>query len=204
MANMRSWIESANEDLDFTIHNVPFGLISTKRDPTTRPATRLGNIVVDLKIVAKSGLLLHDVIDAEALATLTAVSISIANTAAICMLKGIQSIDYTGPTCVTACTAKKACSQCNPESFCTESATGKFSDRRADTLRGSHHASSDAYSRLHRLLHIVSIRYLPFDVTLKLTTHLCSIEHMKNVRAGSECQRRSDRLTRTGRPKRFG
>lgn len=50
--SLRSWISSANDDLDFTIHNIPFGLISTCDNATTRPATRLGSSVIDLSKLA--------------------------------------------------------------------------------------------------------------------------------------------------------
>lgn len=46
--SLQSWIASANDDLDFTIHNIPFGLISTDDNAATRPATRLGSSVIDL------------------------------------------------------------------------------------------------------------------------------------------------------------
>ena len=56
---MKSWIDSANSvATDFTIHNIPLGLFSRcSHDDSARPGTRLGGTVVDLSILAASGLL---------------------------------------------------------------------------------------------------------------------------------------------------
>ena len=54
---MQSWIESANQDPDFTIYNIPFGLFSSPNDSTKRAATRLGDKVIDLKAISQQGLL---------------------------------------------------------------------------------------------------------------------------------------------------
>ena len=56
---MKSWIDSANSvETDFTIHNVPLGLFSRgSHNQRPSPGTRLGDTVVDLSILAASGLL---------------------------------------------------------------------------------------------------------------------------------------------------
>jgi fumarylacetoacetase len=69
---MSSWI-SAKSDSDFSIHNVPFGLISTTKDAKTRPATRIGDTVVDLSLLAKAGLLDNAGLSKEAIASLSEV-----------------------------------------------------------------------------------------------------------------------------------
>ncbi|KAF9925836.1 hypothetical protein FBU30_004456 [Linnemannia zychae] len=43
-------------DSDFSIHNIPFGIISTKSNDTRRVATRIGDYAVDLAALAQAGL----------------------------------------------------------------------------------------------------------------------------------------------------
>jgi fumarylacetoacetase len=50
---LKSWIEIAN-DSDFSIYNIPFGIYSTG-DGVPKPATRIGNTVVDLSVLADHG-----------------------------------------------------------------------------------------------------------------------------------------------------
>lgn len=73
--SLRSWILSANDDLDFTIHNIPFGLISTADNARTRPATRLGSSVIDLSQLSGYQALIDGLSEA-AMASLQAVSAS--------------------------------------------------------------------------------------------------------------------------------
>lgn len=47
---MKSWIE-VPEQSDFPIQNIPFGIFSAK-DNTPRPATRIGDTVIDLSVLA--------------------------------------------------------------------------------------------------------------------------------------------------------
>ncbi len=50
---MNSWIK-IDQDSDFSIFNIPFGIFSTgNSDP--RPATRIGDTVVDLSVLADFG-----------------------------------------------------------------------------------------------------------------------------------------------------
>lgn len=51
-----SFIE-VKADSDFSIHNIPFGVISTAQNPAPRVATRVGDYVVDLSVIAQAGLL---------------------------------------------------------------------------------------------------------------------------------------------------
>lgn len=51
----RSWVESANGDTDFPIQNLPFGLFST--GGTRRGGVALGQQIIDLAMLADSGLL---------------------------------------------------------------------------------------------------------------------------------------------------
>ena len=39
----------------FSIKNIPFGIFSTKGDSTPRPATAIGDFVLDLSVLAKEG-----------------------------------------------------------------------------------------------------------------------------------------------------
>lgn len=41
----------------FTIHNIPFGVISTQENPKPRCATAIGDYAIDLAIYAKHGFL---------------------------------------------------------------------------------------------------------------------------------------------------
>ncbi|KAG0006795.1 hypothetical protein BGZ65_003537 [Modicella reniformis] len=50
-----SFIE-VKPDSDFSIHNIPFGIISTAGKPTPRVATRIGDHAVDLSVLAEAGL----------------------------------------------------------------------------------------------------------------------------------------------------
>lgn len=50
--NLTSWIE-VPQNSDFPIQNIPFGIISTAEGP--RPATRIGNTVIDLSVLADFG-----------------------------------------------------------------------------------------------------------------------------------------------------
>ncbi|KAG0237433.1 hypothetical protein BGW42_001009 [Actinomortierella wolfii] len=51
-----SFIE-VKPDSDFSIHNIPFGVISTTENPTPRVATRIGDYAVDLSVIAQAGLI---------------------------------------------------------------------------------------------------------------------------------------------------
>lgn len=50
-----SWIK-VPEESDFSIQNIPFGVISTAEDVTPRIATIVGDTVVDLRALARAGL----------------------------------------------------------------------------------------------------------------------------------------------------
>jgi len=50
---MKSWLPIDNES-DFSIHNIPFGIFSYKNNGP-RPATRIGDTVVDLSVLADFG-----------------------------------------------------------------------------------------------------------------------------------------------------
>jgi fumarylacetoacetase len=50
---MKSWIR-AEQDSDFSIYNIPFGIFSNGNN-SPRPATRIGNTVVDLSVLADFG-----------------------------------------------------------------------------------------------------------------------------------------------------
>jgi len=51
--NLKSWIE-VSENSDFPIQNIPFGIIKTEGD-TARVATRIGDTVIDLKVLFDFG-----------------------------------------------------------------------------------------------------------------------------------------------------
>lgn len=76
---MKSWIAGANSvETDFTIHNIPLGLFSRgSHDERPCPGTRLGDTVVDLSILAASGLL-DELVSAPTREALTAGADSLA------------------------------------------------------------------------------------------------------------------------------
>ena len=53
--SLRSWIK-VQEESDFPIQNIPFGIIQRK-ERSPHVATRIGNTVIDIHLLAKSGLL---------------------------------------------------------------------------------------------------------------------------------------------------
>lgn len=44
------------EDSPFTLENIPFGVFSTKDDPTPRTATAIGDFAVNLQALSKAGI----------------------------------------------------------------------------------------------------------------------------------------------------
>ena len=44
-----------SKESHFSIKNIPFGIFSTKNDSTPRPATAIGDFVLDLSVLAKQG-----------------------------------------------------------------------------------------------------------------------------------------------------
>ena len=62
---MKSWIDIP-ADSDFSIHNIPFGIYSTK-DGMKKPGSRLGNWVIDLKALSDLGVFDSTGIDATVL-----------------------------------------------------------------------------------------------------------------------------------------
>ncbi|KAI8808910.1 hypothetical protein BJ742DRAFT_806855 [Cladochytrium replicatum] len=60
----QSWVDVA-EDCDFSILNIPFGIISTKDNPAPRAATAIGNYVVDLAQVASNDLFVGPLVSSE-------------------------------------------------------------------------------------------------------------------------------------------
>ena len=53
---MKSWIE-VSEDSEFPLHNIPFGVFRPAPEDAPRCATRVGNTVVDLSVLADAGLI---------------------------------------------------------------------------------------------------------------------------------------------------
>ena len=49
-----SWVPDMDPASDFSLANIPFGIISTASDPTPRPAVAIGTHVLDLKALASS------------------------------------------------------------------------------------------------------------------------------------------------------
>lgn len=43
------------EESHFSIKNIPFGIFSSRSDSTPRPATAIGEFVIDLSMLAKQG-----------------------------------------------------------------------------------------------------------------------------------------------------
>ena len=44
-----------SKESHFSIKNIPFAIFSTKNDSTPRPATAIGEFVLDLSVLAKQG-----------------------------------------------------------------------------------------------------------------------------------------------------
>jgi fumarylacetoacetase len=44
-----------SKDSHFSIKNIPFGIFSSKNNPTPRPATAIGDFVLDLSVLATEG-----------------------------------------------------------------------------------------------------------------------------------------------------
>jgi hypothetical protein len=44
-----------SKESHFSIKNIPFGIFSSKNDSTPRPATAIGEFVLDLTVLAKEG-----------------------------------------------------------------------------------------------------------------------------------------------------
>jgi fumarylacetoacetase len=44
-----------SKESHFSIRNIPFGIFSSSNDSTPRPATAIGDFVLDLSILAKHG-----------------------------------------------------------------------------------------------------------------------------------------------------
>lgn len=47
-----SWVPDIDPASDFSLANIPFGIISTPDDPTPHPAVAIGSYVLDLKVLA--------------------------------------------------------------------------------------------------------------------------------------------------------
>jgi len=44
-----------SKDCHFSLKNIPFGIFSSQNDRTPRPATAIGDFLLDLSILAKTG-----------------------------------------------------------------------------------------------------------------------------------------------------
>jgi hypothetical protein len=64
MASLSHSYVSPDGDSPFTIDNIPFGVFSTKDDPTPRCATAIGEFAVDLRALSRAGFF-SDVDDAD-------------------------------------------------------------------------------------------------------------------------------------------
>jgi fumarylacetoacetase len=51
-----SWVESAADDLDFPLQNLPFGVFSTPDDRAHRIGVAIGDLILDLDLAAQAGL----------------------------------------------------------------------------------------------------------------------------------------------------
>ncbi|KAL8297359.1 hypothetical protein RB597_006452 [Gaeumannomyces tritici] len=51
MAATATWVPGVNEDSDFSLDNIPFGIISTEADPSPHAAVAIGSSVLDLKML---------------------------------------------------------------------------------------------------------------------------------------------------------
>ncbi len=54
-AEMASWV-TINDNSDFSLQNLPYGMFSTGVDPQPRIGTAIGQYVLDLKALAQDGL----------------------------------------------------------------------------------------------------------------------------------------------------
>lgn len=65
----RSWVASANGHADFPLQNLPVGIVSTASTPAHRGGVAIGDAVLDLAALVRSGLLRGDAHDAALLAS---------------------------------------------------------------------------------------------------------------------------------------
>jgi fumarylacetoacetase len=49
----KSWIPGADSSTDFSLANIPFGIVTTEADPVPRPSVAIGEFVLDLKALTK-------------------------------------------------------------------------------------------------------------------------------------------------------
>jgi len=47
-----SWVPDIDESSDFSLANIPFGIVSTQQDPSPHAATAIGTYILDLKVLA--------------------------------------------------------------------------------------------------------------------------------------------------------
>jgi fumarylacetoacetase len=50
---VKSWVPDLDPSSDFSLANIPFGIISTRDDPSLRPAVAIGSYALDLKLLSQ-------------------------------------------------------------------------------------------------------------------------------------------------------
>jgi hypothetical protein len=58
-----AYVPEVNPNSSFSWSNFPFGVFSTEQDPSTRCATAIGDLVLDLSLVAKQGVFSDDAVN---------------------------------------------------------------------------------------------------------------------------------------------
>lgn len=53
MASLSTWVPDVGQDSDFSLANIPFGIVTTPDDSTRHAATAIGSHVLDLKVLSQ-------------------------------------------------------------------------------------------------------------------------------------------------------
>ncbi|CAN8097990.1 unnamed protein product [Discula destructiva] len=53
MLGMRTWVPDVSPDSDFSLANIPFGIVTTAADDTPHAATAIGSHILDLKVLSQ-------------------------------------------------------------------------------------------------------------------------------------------------------
>lgn len=53
MAALKTWVPDVEQDSDFSLANIPFGIVTTPDDSTPHAATAIGSYVLDLKVLSQ-------------------------------------------------------------------------------------------------------------------------------------------------------
>ena len=63
---LATFVSGITPECDFPLENLPYGVFSTAADPSPRPCVAIGDRVVDLRAIARAGLLSGPVLGGRA------------------------------------------------------------------------------------------------------------------------------------------